>query len=398
MKETRYTIDSKDRVRQWQCWAGEKDGIPGILYTDGLVDGKMKDPIFKAAKEKNVGKANYISPAEQAVLMVSQEVGKKERSNYFSTPEEARENKLWLPMLCPSGMKWRDYAGNDKKVSWPAYASPKLDGARCNIFMKDGEVYAQTRTGKEWLNCDHIKDALRPLLEIHPNWIIDGELYNHAFKDNFEDLMSIIKKQKPTDEQKQFSAVNVQYHIYDIYDNNDPECNATGRQQNMSWAKEEFDYGRSIVWLFSTVCLNERNFDDFHSKALADGYEGSILRLDAAYDVDKRSKSLLKRKELFDAEFRILDVIEGEGTNKGIAAKVIIDNLSVDGMNKEHLELMTVSTQDAGMAAGWNHDKCRKLLENKDEVIGQMATIEYFEVTGHGVLRFPKMKAIRNYE
>ena len=61
-KEVRYTIDSQDRVRQWECWSGSKDGKPGIFYTDGLVGGKMKEPTFKESKEKNVGKSNYISP------------------------------------------------------------------------------------------------------------------------------------------------------------------------------------------------------------------------------------------------------------------------------------------------------------------------------------------------
>ena len=33
-----------------------------------------------------------------------------------------------------------------------------------------------------------------------------------------------------------------------------------------------------------------------------------------------------------------------------------------------------------------------------DSVIGKMATIEYFEITGHGNLRFPKFKGVRDYE
>lgn len=413
-KETRYTLDSVGRIRQWQCWYGiNEEGKHGIFYTDGLLneqeedDFKMKDPIFKEAKEKNVGKANYLSPEAQAKLMVEQEVGKKERSNYYVTPELARSQKLWLPMLCPSGMKWKDYAGTDK-VSWPAWASPKLDGARANAMdfqasIQNGQVYLQTRTGKEWLNCEHIAKELQPILQEYPTWIIDGEFYNHDYRDNFEDLMSIIKKQKPTEEQKKFSAENVQYHVYDIFDTEYPKLNVSDRQNMMfcMFYYEELSSSlKMCVPLFSTLCMTEEDFDKFHSECLDKGYEGSILRLEAPYDVDKRSKNLLKRKELFDCEMKILDVIEGEGTNKGIAAKVIVDltKNGVSGMNADHQALLMRAHQDAGMAKGWDHDKCRALLENKDDVIGKMATIEYFEITGHGVCRFPKLKAIRDYE
>jgi len=405
--ETRYTVDSKGRVRQWQCWSGEKEGKPGIFYTDGLVTGKMKDPIFKEAKEKNIGKANYISPEAQSLLMVAQEVGKKERSNYFVTPELARENKLWLPMLCPSGMKWKDYAGTNK-VSYPAFATPKLDGARCNMFLKDGKVYSQTRTGKQWLNNAHIERALEPFFKANPDIILDGELYNHDFRDNFEDLMSIIKKQKPTEGQRRFAEENVEYHLYDIIDRRVPSELACDRVSVLSNTFDEnpkfhpFESNlvglRGITPVESEEVFNEKEFDDFHASCLEQGYEGSILRLNQEYKVDGRAKQLLKRKELFDAEFKIIDVIEGEGTNKGIAAKIIIDNTTVSGMNTEHLKLMTTKSQDAGMAKGWDHDKCRELLENKNDVIGMMATIEYFEVTSHGVLRFPKFKAIRDYD
>jgi DNA ligase-1 len=393
----RYTIDSKDRVRAWAIWVEQRDGQYGIAYTDAIEGGKIKEATFKASKTKNIGKSNETTSEQQASLDCVNNVGKKLRSNYFETIELAKSNKLWLPNLCPSGMKWKDYAGTDK-VQFPAYASPKLDGARCNVYMKDGEIIAQTRTGKRWLNFEHIIEDLKPIFEKHPNIILDGEGYNHDFKDNFEDFMSIIKKQKPTEDQKAYAKKHVQYHIYDVYDKDDPGCIVTERQQSLAYLKQNFSIGPSIKWLFSELCLDEESYDAFHSKALSEGYEGSILRLDQPYEVDKRSKFLLKRKELFDAEFKILDVIEGEGTNAGIASKVIIDNTSVLGMNEEHLELMTTSTQDAGMAKGWDHVKCKYLLENKDNVIGKMATVEYFEITGHGVLRFPKFKGIRDYD
>lgn len=400
-KVTRYTVDSKDRVRKWECWFGtNSEGTWGIFYCDGLADGKMKDPTFKEAKEKNVGKANYMSCEMQAQAMVIQQVGKKERSNYFETPELARSNKLWLPMLCPSGMKWKEY--KEKKTTgifYPAYASDKFDGARCNVFLKDDEVYSQTRTGKEWFNNRHIEEALEEVFAEYPELIFDGELYNHDYRDNFEDLMSIIKKGKPTDEQREFAADNVEYHIYDVYDINDPDKIFEDRQAILEHIFAEFDLDDFLIHAKSVIVRNEEEFDHFHSTALKIGYEGSILRLNLPYDVDKRSKALLKRKELYDCEFVVDEICEGEGTHKGLGSHMYISLNTVSGMNSmDEAKIDKTVRQKAAPGKGWDHDMLKRLFEQKDELIGKTVTVEYFEITGHGALRFPKFKAIRDYE
>ena len=54
--------------------------------------------------------------------------------------------------------------------------------------------------------------------------------------------------------------------------------------------------------------------------------------------------------------------------------------------------------QDAGMAKGWDHAKCAKIMTETHEYIGYMATIEYGGMTNHGKLRFPKFKALRRHD
>jgi hypothetical protein len=39
-----------------------------------------------------------------------------------------------------------------------------------------------------------------------------------------------------------------------------------------------------------------------------------------------------------------------------------------------------------------------ELWEQKDQLVGQQATIKYFELTVDNVPRFPKVISIRNYE
>ena len=116
------------------------------------------------------------------------------------------------PMLAyPVSDKPIDY---DNKISM----QPKLDGVRCVIQYDNSQVKAYSRTGKEWKNIDHILFNLKPWFALNPNVILDGELYNHDYKDNFEQIISMVRKTKPTDEARLESAENVQFHCYDIID------------------------------------------------------------------------------------------------------------------------------------------------------------------------------------
>ena len=74
---------------------------------------------------------------------------------------------------------------NPDKFQYPGYIQPKLDGVRC-VFTKDG---AFSRTGKQFMNVKHIETALQPVFAQHPSLMLDGELYNHDLKDDFEKMI-----------------------------------------------------------------------------------------------------------------------------------------------------------------------------------------------------------------
>ncbi len=116
------------------------------------------------------------------------------------------------------------YPVSDKPIDYdkPTFIQPKLDGVRCviqyekSIFgPEDDIIKAYSRTGKEWKNIDHILEQLKPFFAKYPNVILDGELYNHDFKDDFESIISMVRKTKPTREDMLKSSHNVQFHCYD---------------------------------------------------------------------------------------------------------------------------------------------------------------------------------------
>ena len=379
---TLYKLDSKGKVRLWECAVTElPSGLVGISYSDGLEGGKMKDPTFTKAVPKNIGKSNETTSYQQAELMYQQEVDRKLRNGYYKTREEALATPIeFSPMLCPSGMKWDDYKA---KIEYPIYVSPKLDGARCNAMLIDDKVVLKTRTGKVWKNCQHIADALVGFFKENPTTILDGEFYNHKYKNNFEDLMSIIKKEKPTAEDIAFSKSEVQYHIYDYYNSdnqtfskrkdfldNDYDCTAL------------FIQCSSIKYCESKLVTSEEMFDTLHEKALKLGYEGTIVRVDSIYEPNKRSKHMLKRKDIYDLEATIVEIIEGEGTNAGICGKMTI-------------KLDDGTIQEAGLGKGINHTYAGFMLEFASNFTGQRATFQYFGYTNGGKLRFPKFMRLR---
>ena len=103
------------------------------------------------------------------------------------------------------------YPANKKPIPYKSeqvFVQPKLDGVRCviqyerRVQPREDVVVAYSRTGKEWKNINHILAELKPFFQKHPDVVLDGELYNHDLRDNFEKIISLVRKQKPTDADK----------------------------------------------------------------------------------------------------------------------------------------------------------------------------------------------------
>ena len=84
------------------------------------------------------------------------------------------------------------YKVGKKEIDWSekTFIQPKLDGVRC-IFTKDG---AYSRTGKEFKNVAHIEEDLKDFFDKYPDTVLDGELYNHDLKKDFEKIISLVRQ------------------------------------------------------------------------------------------------------------------------------------------------------------------------------------------------------------
>ena len=273
------------------------------------------------------------------------------------------------------------YPVNKKPIDYskPVFVQPKLDGVRCTIQYDAGVITAWSRTGKEWKNIEHIKLNLYRFFDKHPNVILDGELYNHDFKDDFEQIISMVRKSKPTEEARLISAENVQFHCYDIIDEKLPF------DQRIEFVNE------SLMLLGDSIHIVDTHMVEHYSEVDANirhkinidhGYEGSIVRTNEVYQC-KRSHSLRKIKDFHDSEAMIIDWFEGKGKRKGTIGKfkAVDEDGNVFGMpvmgKFKDLQDNFVKMQ------GW---------------LGEMATFTYFERTKADSYRHPLFKALRDYE
>jgi len=263
-----------------------------------------------------------------------------------------------------------------KEVDWSAknFIQPKLDGVRC-IFTKDG---AYSRTGKEFKNLAHLEEDLKDFFKKYPNTVLDGELYNHDLKHDFEKIISLVRKQKPTDEDR-FEAGNlVQYHVYDTI------AEGVGYEDRYNWLRMNLPIYKTMTLIANTTVDSIGEAKMLHDVHLAKGYEGSMLRTNGLYE-HKRSYNLQKFKDFHDTEATITGYEEGKGKRQGTLGKFLM-------------------TDDEGIqfgcppGKGYTYKDLANMLLNIHDYIGQRATFTYFQRTQAGSYRHPLFKTLRNYE
>ena len=266
---------------------------------------------------------------------------------------------------------------DESRVDWskPVYIQAKLDGVRC-LFTKDG---AYSRTGKKFMNLKHIEMALQPFFDNSPHIVLDGELYNHKLKHDFEKIISLVRKQKPTEDDRRDAQHLVQFHVYDYVDGNYNSYKT--RMQNLVTSDI---YDAQIKYVPAQLVDSYNYARDIHTNFLDRGYEGSIIRLDGVYK-HGRSYDLMKFKDFSDTEATIIGYELGKGKRTGTLGKFIM--LDDDGVKF-----------GCPPGKGYTYKDLANMLTNVNDYIGKRATFTYFQRTQAGSFRHPLFKCIRNYE
>jgi DNA ligase-1 len=389
---TLYKEDSVGKLREWTMVINDNS----YHAVKGLMDGKKTTDQPRVVVGKNIGRANATTNEEQAQLEAKSRWDKKLKAGYAETLEGARLKKFYEPMLA---QKFED---REATLEYPVYSQPKLDGIRCIVQKKNGKIVSHTRTGREIETIPHVLEELKYFFEIYPNAILDGELYNHALKSDFNKIVSLVRKQVPVRSEKQTdnafakkvqafegrmveAKAMIQYWIYD--------CPRIGKLDESNTFSERFDEFRlrfaphrpdsSVVLVPTENISDKETLDEFYAEWLKKGFEGQMVRKNAPYE-NKRSATLLKRKEFTDAEYKVLDIEEGDGNRTGTVKHLVCYCPTTD---------RTFNSNVKG-----NFEYLKEVLDNREYYIGQLATIKFFELTPDGIPRFPFAIAFRDYE
>jgi len=306
------------------------------------------------SEAKNVGRSNATTPKEQAQDEAHSEWTKKADKEYFADIADIDSYELFKPMLA------HDFTKTPVEVG---YTQPKLDGIRC-VVDKHG---MHTRGGKPINSCPHIWDSLKHIIEANPNVVLDGELYNHELKADFQKIVSLVRKVKCRPEEIAEAAQLVEYHIYDMCDKDNKDMLFLDRS---NWLAENVT-GNMIVLVDTDSADNSAEIDKLYGEYTQAGYEGQMVRQNTAYQC-KRSKSLLKRKEFVTEEFKVVEVVEGQGAWTGYAKRFVLE-LS-DG-------------RQFGSGVRGTQAQLKALLESTEKTT--WATCRFFELSNDGVPRFP---------
>lgn len=362
-----YKKSSQGKIELWGVEVEDMgDGTCRVLSTYGEVGGKMQTTFDTIREGKNIGKKNETTVIQQAISDAKGKWEKKKKKGYVESQLDAEKGKVDAlieggiePMLAQTFEKHAD------KMVYPCLAQPKLDGIRCIAIKKGQNVTLWSRTRKRITSCPHIEKSIAFHFARFENLILDGELYNHDLKNDFEKIVSAVRKEDPSPE-----AEKVQYHIYDVVLDGTNLQRARWLSLNSLWSDRE-----PLRVVKTEGIRTEADISTLFKEYRKAGYEGLMLRNNHAPYENKRSYNLQKVKEFDDAEFEIVGVVEGKGKLQGLLGAFLCKT-------QEGTEFEVKMTG--------NQEETKKFLNDQSLWKGKLLTVQYQGLTGKNkVPRFP---------
>lgn len=365
------TLYKKSGVGKMQEWTIGTEG--NVIVTSwGQVGGKLQETRDVIKSGKNIGRSNATTPEQQAEAEARSTWEKKLKKGYCEDSGAASagevsdviEGGIW-PMLAHRFDKYGD------KIKWPAFVQPKFDGHRCIAMVDEkGICTLWSRTRKQINTMPHIVKAIEALGA--RGVAFDGELYTHAYKDNFEAITKLIKRDEPAEGHEV-----VEYHIYDLCTTTTYDVDAGFFVRHLALRGFLAKASRPLVKVETVEVADESEAIEAFERFVAQGYEGAMLRNKSGAYVQhpsKRSYDLLKIKEFDDAEFEIVGVIEGRGKLAGHG--IFVCQTAKGAQFEVKMKGDTAALKD--------------YLKNPKKYVGRQLTVQYQGLTNKsGVPRFP---------
>lgn len=216
----------------------------------------------------------------------------------------------------------------------------------CRALSDGKEMWS--RKGKQM-----IPKIVEHLMFDTQGYILDGELIMPE-DCHFQDSMSAAKKYDPN------LSPRLLFRVYDV-------IHDKIFSERFEILKSIVENAPSGVVLSETVLLHsDAELDEYHVAKEAEGWEGSIVRVNnEGYKINKRTNQLLKKKSFKDDEFEVIGVETGSGKFEGLGILVL--------KTKTGAIFRAVPEGTAEFR--------KSLYQNPEKVIGKMWTVKFIGYT-----------------
>lgn len=326
-------------------WFDSTNPVPGrgwIKVDSGLVGGKIKDSSATIVPVgKNIGRASATNAWTQSLRDA---FGAYNRQLKKGTAAPAKSStELFPPMLA---QVWGSSPGTkiSPSAESPLFMQRKYNGVRVVATLErvnpadpanppTWRVILYSRHRNLYPGFPYLRAELLPALaefwESGRKIYLDGEIYKHGAA--LQDISGAARRDETTRERA--DDVKYDYMIYDCFIPTEPDIKFTERRELLESVFDGVDDraratgSPSHLHLVDTAeVIDEHAIRAFYDQAIADEYEGAMIRLDAPYEYsynDRHSRVLLKMKPSFDHEFPIVGW-SADGVGKAAGALMII--------------------------------------------------------------------------
>lgn len=405
-----YARNSNNSINKWSISIHQSPPSSVIQIEEGLIDGKQTITHININKGKNIGKINETTHFEQACSQALSKWERKKKQGYKTLIDlkiianiNASEGDLknFLEIALPKNrtdanniskpMKAQQYFKDDGsvRIKFPCFAQPKLNGFRVmarweKVIENQGtlleteveKVVFRSKEGLKYGILEHIENDFNKDLFYNNktekyDLAFDGECYIHG--EILSEISSAVRKRNP-------KTQKLKFYIFDIAIEKLPQ---NTRLDLLSFIDTQKLYKvENIVGVFRETIKTNEQAQKFTDQCIKEGYEGAIFRdMKAEYQFGKRPQTMTKLKRSQDKEFKVVDVIGGDNSPE----------LGIFVCINEQGTRFKVTPEG-------NHEIKKEYLANKNNYIGKMLTVKFFERTKDNLPFHSTGICIRDYE
>lgn len=355
---------SDGRLRQWNV---RVEGSQ-VIVSYGWVNGKMTEKVTQC-KAKNIGRANETNPKQQACLEAAS-LHRKQMDRECYVQHTTDPAPYVQPMLALDATKVYH------RIAWGngQFGQAKLDGVR-GFHDPKNEGTVQSRKGTLYplpRMYEQLEELRTRLALPKDDMYIDGEAYKMGVP--LGKLLGACRKPNAI-------TPTLQFHVFDLASTNG--ITYEERRGILQSVKPESlkAWGLDLIKIVPSHKLSERSLKATHDRLVMAGYEGLMIRdSQSLYEFGDRSDGLFKYKEFGEDEFLVLDI------NPDKDGQAVVTYQSPAG---HRCDKPTFDSRPRGTDAYRIY-----LVANKENYIGKMGTVRYFDLTEYGVPQFPVTVAL----